>query len=166
MSNNTPQEVIEVEVEEQKQEGRSQGDGNKRGNKILDYTLQPLEGAVAFAINFQSKEVSEFLRKNGGEYIVTNGIRIVQGLMFPEWKLSNDEIRLDGSGGRKYGRPDITRFPDPAPEFRNKGNTQYRDNAMARFNNAMAEFVKAVKEFFGRDTMETQSKFKGRVILS
>lgn len=128
----------------------------KRGGKLVDYTLTAMGKTKAtFSINYQDKAVNDFLGANGGEWRASNGVNITLGLNLPEWKLSEDEIRLNGGDDEAVKHVDTTAFPETPAEFKNRNNRQYQRNAMRRFDEAMEEFEEVVKEWIGEEAYST-----------
>lgn len=115
------------------------------GRSLIDYTLTIFEDEdldcpkVQFVLLKQSPLVTKFLEKVG-TWRASNGIGIQLGLLFPEWKESENIIRLAAHGCNNLGRPDTTSFTnDP------KLKAQQVRNKVANFKLALEELGAAVK---------------------
>lgn len=102
----------------------------------LKYRLDKLESAVGFQVLSQSKEVSDFLKRQN--FMAKNGITIaIDGNHGgPEIKESANVIYLRGSNSSRDWNVDITRFASNKP---------YRDGKYKMYQDALSEFVDFIK---------------------
>lgn len=144
-----------------------QGGGKKKGTTYIDYTLMPLVDNAVFVIHKQHPDVARFLN-SVGSFRAANGVTISLGLLFPEWKESMDTIYLDGTNGRAYNRPDVTRLA-PVLHYRKNGSDkavvlgrQARNNKIRRFHDAIAELCDVVSMTYGTVAPESVRPDLGR----
>jgi hypothetical protein len=129
MGNQPPDEDNVQESQYGKQQGKF--------DIMIDYALHEMGNHVQFLVSYQDPRVTEYL-ENHGMYYSSNGMSIVVDPGHsPEYVLSRGLIRLDGTGGEAYGRPDDTEFATNRPDIQRK--------AIAAINFAIKELADKVR---------------------
>jgi hypothetical protein len=141
----------------QNQGGQQQQGQGRKG--LLEYYFTPYNTNVVFQLISQHPAVTAFLEQQPGRtFKASNGYRIGLGWLYPEWKMSNNILYLDGTDGDRLDKNDVTRFP--------VDGEVYRDGQMALVKTALAELVNLVKKTFGETLRLKPERRNPRIVLA
>lgn len=156
--NREPGENQDQNQNENQNQNQNQGGGGNK-NALLGYTFLPYKDGAGFQITNQHPAVTKFLEQQPMRlFTASNGYRIGLGVLYPEWKLSDNVVYLDGTNGKRLKKVDVTRFPIDG--------RVYRDGQMALVRTALAELVATVKETFEEVLRLKPERRSGRVVLA
>lgn len=139
------------------QGGRNQQNQGKKG--LLEYYLTPYKENALFQIISQHPAVTRFIEQQPSRvFRASNGYRIGLGWLYPEWKMSNNIVYLDGSDGENLNKLDVVRFP--------VDGEVYRDGQMALVKTALNELVNSVKKTFSEVLKLKPERRNPRIVLA
>jgi len=140
------------------QGGENQGGGG--GSKgLLEYHFYPYKDGAGFQIISQHDSVTRFLEQQPNKsYRASNGVQIALGVLYPEWKQSENIIYLDPTGNTRLDKIDTTRFP--------VDGRIYRDGWMRQFKNALEEFISVIRETYNDVLKVKSTKVQSRIVLA
>jgi len=144
-------------------ENQNQGGQNKQQNQgkkgLLEYYFTPYKSNAVFQLITQHPAVTRFIEQQPGRvFRASNGYRIGLGWLYPEWKMSNNILYLDGTGGEELDKNDVTRFP--------VDGEVYRDGQMTLVKTALVELVNNVKKTFGDVLRLKPERRNPRIVLA